>query len=177
MSGAGREGSEPAMQEREAREDEFNRLYRRYQSLVYKTAYSIVRDRFLAQDVAQEAFMNIFTHLDSITAVANKEAWITAVARNKAIDYCRKKNGRLLLTGQIERWTGAAEIGMDPAVAIDDMLEQLVKLEPRLRQPLLLLYDQDLSYRQIAANQNTTVGVIKTRIHRARKKLRAMVRE
>ncbi|MFC4809740.1 RNA polymerase sigma factor [Paenibacillus sp. GCM10023250] len=173
MSGAGQLA---AASEREAREEEFNRLYARYERLVHATAYAIVRDRYLAQDIAQEVFLNIYARLDSVRNAANPEAWMTTVARNKAIDYRRKASGRVLLTDRVERWSAAAS-GPDRASVAEDALRLILRLDPLLRQPLLLIYAHDLTYEQIARAERLTVAAVKTRIHRARKQLRAMARD
>ncbi|MBO7747325.1 RNA polymerase sigma factor [Paenibacillus sp. MWE-103] len=166
-----------AAAERDAKEQEFNRLYARYERLVHATAYAIVKDRYLAQDIAQEVFLNIYARLDSVREAANPEAWMTAVARNKAIDYRRKAFGRVLLTDRVERWSAGAADGPDRASAVADALRLIMRLDPLLRQPLLLIYAHDLTYEQIARVQRLTVAAVKTRIHRARKQLRAMARE
>ena len=159
--------------ERSAADEAFGALYQQYHGLVYRIAYAFVKDDFLAQDIAQEVFIKIFAHLGTVDGVNNKRAWVKAIARNKAIDFCRKHSRRLvLLTGQIERWAGPAETGAgrEGHPSVDDAFSMLDKLEPKFRQPLLLLYVHGMSYNQIADAQNTTLGAVKTRIHRAKKK-------
>ncbi|NBD24301.1 RNA polymerase sigma factor [Paenibacillus glycinis] len=165
------------VKERCATDEAFDALYEQYHGLVYRIAYAFVKDDFLAQDIVQEVFIKIFAHLASVDGVNNKRAWVKAIARNKAIDYCRKQSRRLvLLTGQIERLAGPAEAAAEREghPGADDAFAMLDKLEPKFRQPLLLLYVHGMSYNQIADAQNTTLGAVKTRIHRAKKKLRAM---
>ncbi|EFM11128.1 RNA polymerase, sigma-24 subunit, ECF subfamily [Paenibacillus curdlanolyticus YK9] len=155
----------------------FNELYMRYNRFVYVTAYAIVKDRFLAQDVVQEVFLNLYLHQDSIRGAANKQAWIRASTRNKAIDFWRKKmKSGTLLTGQIEHMYESTAGGAEVSDVVTDALEMVARLEPGLQQPLLR-YAFDQSYQQIACAQHTTIGAVKARIHRARKKLREMARE
>ncbi|MFF2092785.1 RNA polymerase sigma factor [Paenibacillus sp. NPDC058174] len=158
-------------------EEAFNRIYHQYYSLVYYTAYKVLNDAYMAQDVVQETFINVYSHLHTIRQQKNKAAWIKTISRNKAIDYYRRRAVRNEILDDLIESIGVVEDETDSLAEKSALHELLYTLEPQYRQSLLLVYEQGFTYEQLAAYQNTTVSAVKSKLHRAKKKLRLMVGE
>jgi RNA polymerase sigma-70 factor (ECF subfamily) len=84
LVGFARAGSEAAYRE----------LLGRYQRPVFSLVYRMVRDRELAEDLAQETFVKVFNHLGSYNPKYKFSSWIFKIANNLAIDTLRKKGLR-----------------------------------------------------------------------------------
>jgi RNA polymerase sigma-70 factor (ECF subfamily) len=156
----------------------FNILYRNYYNQVYYSAYAVIKDHFLAQDIVQETFMKVFRHLHALKEEGKKGAWLNVISRNTAIDFYRKRLGCLEISDDnIEINSIAVEEDMDKYIEMKTVRELLFSLEPQHRQSLLLIYEYGLTYEQLASYQNTTVSAVKSKLHRAKKKLRYLAGE
>lgn len=71
----------------------FEQLYAKTKKAVYCVAFSIVRDKSLAEDVMQTVYLNILKNASSYKVGTNADAWIYAIARNEAL-LAKKRSGR-----------------------------------------------------------------------------------
>ncbi|MBP1995728.1 RNA polymerase sigma factor [Paenibacillus eucommiae] len=152
--------------------ESFQILYARYFKQVYYSAFSITKDRELAHDVVQETFLKAYRHFDSLKQHDQKEAWLKVVSRNVAIDMYRKRC-RELSSYRALRDADRSETDVERTIVDQEFLSGLLSsLEPIYRQSLLLVYEYGLTYEQLADCQQTSIGAVKSRIHRAKQKLR-----
>ncbi|WP_240688945.1 RNA polymerase sigma factor [Ammoniphilus sp. YIM 78166] len=161
-------------------------LFEMFYHRVFKTAYFITHDRDLAQDVTQETFIKAFKNLHTLNDGKKIEAWLGTIATRTAIDFLR----------QIKRWKDFTaeddyndEIGIqNESVSsverqivdqyIKDLLqEEILKLKPEYKQVIILKYDYELKDEEIASALQVTVGAVKTRLHRAKQKIRTSLQE
>jgi len=155
--------------------DSFESLYERYYQLSYFSAYAIVKDPHLAQDVVQEAFLKVFQHFENMRREGNQKAWIKAITRNKAIDFYRKNQvSPEVSAAEYLAAAGGPDEGVEGYAEREAVRELLGAIDPHLSQSLLLVYKQGLSYEQLAERQRTTVGAVKSKLHRAKRLLRAV---
>ena len=76
---------------RQGHERAYRELVRRYQRPVFSLIYRMVRDRELAEDLAQETFVKVLNALDSYRREYKFSSWIFKIANNAAIDQLRRK--------------------------------------------------------------------------------------
>ncbi|AZN42360.1 RNA polymerase sigma factor [Paenibacillus albus] len=158
--------------------DAFNALYQKHYKQVYYIAYAILRDHFLAQDAVQETFIKIVRRFDALEIVDIQEAWLNVISRNTAIDLYRKRmRNQECSYDHMEVSLGAVDGGMENSFDMADEYELLEGLKPEQRKALLLVYVYGMTYKQLAAIQKVSIGAVKTQIHRAKKKLQAMLHE
>src|ERR1041384_8161378 len=69
----------------------FRELVRRYERPVFSLLYRMVRDRALAEDLAQETFVKVLNGLGSYRAEFKFSSWIFRIANNTAVDHCRRR--------------------------------------------------------------------------------------
>jgi RNA polymerase sigma-70 factor, ECF subfamily len=68
----------------------FPPLVEKYGRLVYTAALKIVRDPFMAEDIAQEAFLQAYRSLGTFRHESSFSTWLTRIVVNKSLDHCRK---------------------------------------------------------------------------------------
>ncbi|OQY34603.1 MAG: hypothetical protein B6I38_02310 [Anaerolineaceae bacterium 4572_5.1] len=165
--------------------DAFNRLVLAYQDMLYNTAYRVIGDPALAADATQEAFLSAFRKLKSYRGGSFK-AWLLRIVTNACYDELRRQKRRPTtplepLTENDEemetpRWLS------DPAASPEKQVETL-ELEQAIQRcienlPLdfravVILTDiQGLDYKEAAAALKKPLGTIKSRLARARLRLR-----
>jgi len=161
----------------------------KYQNMVFSTAMRLLANPVEAEDVAQEVFLKAYERFDDLSASPTVGGWLKTVATNMSLNH---------LTRYRARWSFFSELvkGSDPEesdpieFAAPDTLEHdleqadthqfvekaLQKLPPAQRVPLVLFHLEGLSYEQIAAKLNVSLGKVKTDIFRAREALRKRLR-
>lgn len=161
----------------------FNVLVGRYQSLVYNVSYRLLRDRAAAEDAAQDAFLSSYRAIHTFRGGSFK-TWLLRIATNACYDQLRVRKRRPQ-TSLDAMNDDPEEPGFDPPDSGETPEEQTLRSELAhgLRQSLgdlpddqrlvVILSDiQGLSYEEIAQVTGTNIGTIKSRLSRARSKLR-----
>src|SRR5437588_2717199 len=113
------------------REAAFRELIRRYERPVFSLIYRMVRDRELAEDLAQDTFIKVLNHIDRYRPEFKLSSWLFKIANNVAIDHLRR---RTLDTISIDGSPHAQSAQAIEATAIDvagDQESALDELEAR----------------------------------------------
>jgi RNA polymerase sigma-70 factor (ECF subfamily) len=170
------------------REAAYRELLRRYERPVFSLIYRMVRDRTLAEDLAQETFIKVLNALASYRPEYKFSSWVFKIANNAAIDHLRRRElDTLSLDGAPDART-AAEVDATALQATyrgESPLEELesretgtaieraiARLRPEYRTCILLRHVEGRSYEEIAEVMDLPLGTVKTYIHRARLELR-----
>lgn len=151
-------------------EDWFDMLYRENAARLFKQAYYVLRDRHLAEDLVEETFLILLSKKDEICNHPNIAGWLSITLKNLIYDELKSAKHRLEIPLTYDE-PGAHEDTYHFPLA--DVLPK--GLLPSEREILVLLYEQDLSYEQIAERLNISVLCCRTRAHRAKKHYRALV--
>lgn len=173
---------------REGRESAYRELVRRYERPVFSLIYRMVRDRALAEDLAQDSFIKVLNALDSYRPEYKFSSWIFKIANNVAIDQLRRRElATLSLDGAPDARTAdeIAATAFQAADRAESPLEELeakelgtvieraiAKLRPEYRACILLRHVEGRAYEEIAEALDLPLGTVKTYIHRARHELR-----
>src|ERR1044071_393914 len=72
----------------------FAQIVRQHQGMVYSLAYHFLRDRWLAEELAQEVFLNLHQNLSAIKSPAHLTFWLRKVTAHPAIAQTRRQKGR-----------------------------------------------------------------------------------
>jgi RNA polymerase sigma-70 factor, ECF subfamily len=169
----------------------FRALVVRYQRKVYAVALGIVKDRDLAWDVAQEAFVRVHAHLGDFKGDSSFSTWVLRIGSHLAIDAVRKERtsskddlddvpeGELLGGGE---GILATALGNDPQQnalrreLAGKMTEALAQLPEKHRTILVLREVEGLSYEELAERLDIHKGTVMSRLFHARKKMQALLR-
>lgn len=151
----------------------FEAVVEGYRRRVFGLAFSIVRDRALAEDVAQEVFVKLWKALDSYDGRAKLSTWIYAITRNAAISAQRRqRRSSSLSEPAVFAEAEAATATEDPVGADDAQLWRAVGALPDAQRQVVTLYYQDeRPVEEVAAMLGMPVNTVKTHLHRARARL------
>ena len=172
----------------QGRETAFRELIRRYERPVFSLIYRMVRDRELAEDLAQDTFIKVLNHIDRYRPEFKLSSWLFKIANNVAIDHLRRRQlDTISMDGSPHAQTADAveatsfDVVVDQESALDELearemgtaIEQAIaSLRPEYRSCIMLRHVEGRSYEEIAATLDLPLGTVKTYIHRARHELR-----
>jgi len=157
-------------------------LYDRYGRLAYALALRILRDRALAEDAVQEAFLAVWRAADGFLAERSKAStWILTLVHRRAVDLVRREERRRAapLDGTGER--------PDPAAAPDEeaslrhrrraVQEALRRLPDEQREALELAYYGGFTQSELAERLSVPLGTIKSRMFAGLRRLADLLAE
>lgn len=158
---------------------ELEKLYSEHFPRVYRTAFFVTGDHQMAEDVAQEAFFKAFTNLHKLQERKKFGSWINVIASNYAVDLIRK-NKKVFFTDNMETYSGEAhedkpDENWEKEESMQEVRDALSRLEPEEREILVLKYFNEMSIKDMAKMLNTPSGTVKSRLFRARDKVRILL--
>jgi RNA polymerase sigma-70 factor (ECF subfamily) len=148
----------------------------------------MVRDRELAEDLTQDSFIKVLSHLDRYRSEFKFSSWLFKIANNVAIDHLRRRQlDTVSMDGSPHATTpdavqaSAIELSDHAESALEEIeatelgtaIERAIaRLRPEYRACILLRHVEGRSYEEIATTLDLPLGTVKTYIHRARHELR-----
>ncbi len=153
--------------------DAFRALFDSYHTLVYRTAYLLLRDPAQAEDALQEIFLKVYRSLDRYDP--DRAAFSTWLYR-MTVNYClnaRRRVPFVLPLGRVPLGLLGHSPGPDERPADDDGVLRAVRgLSDKLRVVVVLRFYADLSHEEIARVLDLPVGTVKSRLSAALRTLR-----
>ena len=142
---------------------ELEEVMGRYQTMVFRLAYSYTRSRSDAQDLCQEVFLRYFCSRPPFASEEHRRAWLLRVTVNR----CKT---------HLTSWWVRRTVPLDDRIpmpepeplALDEALRQLAEKD---RLVIHLFYYEECSTREIARMMRTMEGAVRTRLTRARQRL------
>lgn len=171
-------------QAKEGKQSAFTRLYNRFSKIIYNTIYYIVNNKDVADDLLSVTFTKAFSKLDSYINNISFEMWLKTIAINTSIDYIRhtkkeKANywidddaNSLQLSSQASYSPEEDYIFSEKSDALDNALS---RLRWKYRNIVELRSIQNLSYKQISEHLGLTESQVKSRLNKAREKLKELL--
>jgi RNA polymerase sigma-70 factor, ECF subfamily len=161
----------------------FDVIVRRYNTKVYSLAYRLLNSVEDAEDVAQDTFSQAFKGLGSFRGTSKFYTWLFRITYNLAISQRRKRKPALSLNSQTDS-QGEITLPSDDASPMKNMEDEegktlmdkalgLLSLDHRAG--LVLKEIEGFSYEEIALSLGVPVGTVRSRLHRARLELRAIL--
>ncbi len=164
----------------------FEPLVEKYRQRVFRLAYNVLRSQEDAWDVAQEAFIKAYQALPSFRGQSAFYTWLFRIVMNVAHDKARQRGaaGRAFGTERVteEEWERTMP---DPSEEPDDAaaraeerrrITRALDTLPEHHRAIIMLSDlEGLSYREIADVLRIPMGTVMSRLHNARKRLRAVL--
>jgi RNA polymerase sigma-70 factor (ECF subfamily) len=188
------ERDEKAIVERLQARDEraFNELVRQFERRVFGLVFRMLGNREEAEDLAQEVFVQVFKAIDQFRGESKLSTWIYRIAinlcknRNKYLqrrhahqqddiealgDRAPMSSAKGTTSGSIARPDDML-VGLQVERVVQDAIQQL---EEDFREVLILRDVEDMSYEEIGEITGLPSGTVKSRIHRARERLREAI--
>lgn len=164
-------------------ESAFVELVKKYNNDIYRVIYGLIHDREDAFDLTQDVFLKVYNSLPRYKANGKFFAWMYRIAQNMARNYLRRKKIAIFFSlDWISVKSPAAMIDNRDSSDIEilleqkelkDMLDQAMDgLDNNAREILVLKEIKMLEYKEIACLLDIEIGTVKSRISRAREKLK-----
>ncbi len=170
---------------REGELDAFNLLVERYERPLYNVCLRMLSSPQSAEDATQEAFISAYRSLKSFRGGSFK-SWLFRIGSNACYDEMRRQRSRPARSldapiGEDERTIEVADSGPTPEKRAENvelgavLREAIAGLPPDQRLAIILRDVQGLDYEEIAEATNSNLGTVKSRINRARSRLRKVL--
>jgi RNA polymerase sigma-70 factor (ECF subfamily) len=154
----------------------FEAIVLRYQDRIHNLCRYMLRDFRDAEDAAQDVFLKVFRSLKDFRPEASLYTWIYRIAVTTCLDYIRKSRRETLRNEPLVEDLPSDKPFPDRIYESKERTEAiqraLQKLPEKLRAAIVLKEIEELSYEEIAEVLHTSAGTVKSRISRARDKLR-----
>ncbi|MDH7489060.1 MAG: RNA polymerase sigma factor [Anaerolineae bacterium] len=156
----------------------FEALYKKYSTMVFRTAYAILRDRYAAEEVTQECFIRAYRGLARVQACDSLGPWLHRIAVNLSYNWWRQTHRYRLLpldslkVSEHSARTESPQAALHRAEVNDALAQALDTLGFDQKVALILFYLGGFSLEEIAYILDCPVGTVKSRLHYGRSKLR-----
>ena len=162
-------------------------LVGRYATPAVNFIYRFIRDRALAEDLAQEGFLRVYQRLNTYDPQRKFSSWFFQILRNITIDYLRVNRVPTASLDELEeeghrgaavdRESASPEQAAQQGELAQAMSAALSRLRPEYREVVVLRYQEGLTHPEIAGILGLPSGTVKTYLHRARKELAEILAE
>lgn len=164
-----------------ANPEELSQLVAEHGDAIFRLALSVVRDRALAEDIAQETLVKAWLALPTFRGESSLRGWVLRIAHNTAISTLRRRRAVLVdpheLPEEMTNPNRSVESRVLDGAAMDDFVEALDTLDELSRSIVVLRELDGLSYEEIAEVLAVPMPTVKTRLLRARRHLSNSLRE
>lgn len=146
----------------------------RYKEGLYHHCFRFVRDEDEAEDIAHEAFIEAYVHIDQYNPQYRFSTWLYKIATNLALMRLRKRREVRLDDDELDRILSDLP-GAEDLALYRELHEAVDELPQNYRTVVAMHYWQGKSYSEIALHMGTSVGSIKGWMSRARKQLKEVL--
>ncbi len=167
-------------------EEQFAHMITQYERLVYTICYQFTRDHHTAEDLAQDAFLSAYTHMDSCPS-ENPKAWLARIATNKAKDHLKSAYHRRVCAADDESMPqdkgvlfGKEELPEDITISRDEAQSisgQILALKEPYHQVAVMFFLQERSVDEISRALCRPPKTVHTQLYRAKNILRQSITE
>ena len=163
----------------------FGDLVTQHQQFVYNLALRAVSDPHEAEDIAQEAFVRAWLALPNFRGQAQFRTWLYRIVTNLSCNRRPRLRRELAALGEGEAGEAPDEsaLGMDPGATVEAaerrafLHQQIDSLPESYRILVMLRFQEELPYEELASVLSLPLGTVKTGLFRARARLREALRE
>jgi len=167
---------------------EFWDIYDQFYTRVRKFILALVRDEWVADDLVQETFLRVQKNLGSLKDSSKMSPWIFRIAHNLCQDHFRqlkisRKEESIDQEEMGDLKEALAQKGLDVQKELEqremgECVQNQIDLLPESLRTVIVLHElMEFNLREIAEILGTTIENVKVRLHRARKKLKAILEE
>lgn len=162
-----------------SKEKEFEFIIDNYIGELRLFAFRYLNDWSIVDDIMQEMMLRAYLNLNTLQEENSIKPWLYKITYNLCIDYLRNNYYKLhLLTDNLEtiiqKNSESAEVVVLKKIEKSDLHRIISSLPTIYAEPLKLYYFQQFNYKEISETLNISVGLIKTRLFRARKLIKAI---
>jgi RNA polymerase sigma-70 factor (ECF subfamily) len=154
-------------------------LYEIFKRPIFNLAYRHTLNPAAAEDLLQDIFLKVFTHLRDVRDLETFPGWVYRIALNTCYSHLRQKrilDEKVVPLGDVEGWT--ADPGSDPVERdLKAPLDKAIQGLPNRLKSVFILHDvQGFKHREISKILKCSIGTSKSQLFKARMKLREVLR-
>ena len=150
----------------------FAEIVRQHQAMVYSIGWHFLRDRSIAEDLAQDVFLGLHRNLAAIESPGHLTNWLRQAMSRRCIDWSRRSAQKSRVSLDAVKEPSAPAPHGDPFVT-DHIARAMSSLPERSRMMVVLRYQEDLDPTEIAELLSVPIGTVKSTLHRALGVMRA----
>lgn len=152
----------------------FSENIKKYQQEMYRFAYSIVKTDVDAQDAVGEAIVKAYENRGKLRDINKFKTWIMAILVNESKNILRNK-GRYVVVEDNTMQKQLNAQGDSKPPADNGLWDAVMQLEEEFRKIVVLFYYDEFSTKEISKMLRLPEGTVKSRLSRAREKLKELV--
>lgn len=165
----------------------FEELIRDYKKVAYNIALKLLKNKEDAEDISQEALIKVFRSIDRFNMKSTFKTWLYRIVVNTCLDFKRKKSlktyslDETIKTEESEIKKQIVDNSNNPDIVLEKnidskmVLEAVHNLDEDFKTIIILRDIQGFSYQEISEILTCNEGTVKSRLNRARKKLKTML--
>ncbi|MHA6480751.1 RNA polymerase sigma factor [Paenibacillus sp. strain BS8-2] len=157
-------------------------VYHEYYRFAYPIIIYMVKDHATTEDILQNAFMKIIRHIPPLENEGHLKGWMKVIVKNEIYNFFRKhKKNRndnntdsVYIIDNLRMATDKAglEAEIETKLMAEELETYLTKLKPEYQALIELRWKRELSYREMAAELDTTEDKVKYKLYKAREAMR-----
>lgn len=157
--------------------DYFLDVFHRTKKKIYNFVLKMTYDRMMTEDIVQDVYLKFFESMDKLTSSSSAEIWLFTTARNQIYQYYRKKKIHTdkFNPEDIDTVELSSEESLEDQLELRDirnhLQDELMYIPPEQKEVFLLKEFGGLSYKEISEMLNIDVELVKSRLHKVRKKI------
>lgn len=153
-------------------EDEFNKLYKNYKSLVYAISFSILKNKETSEDVVQIVFSKIWNMKKENFPKSNEASWLYSLTKNETLNLLRKEKSTVNID---ELYYISDDKNLNDIIDKDTYNRILSRLDEKEQEIVSLKTLSELSFREIASILNMPIGTVQWRYYKALHTLKILI--
>ncbi len=160
---------------RQGEQAAFAALVRTHQAMVFSVARNFLRDRHIAEEVAQDVFLHLYRHLAVIESPEHLKHWLRKVTGHRCIDYARRNRMQTVEWEEVSEPAAPAKHG---DLLLNQTLRRYVATLPEMPRLIVTLrYQEDMDPTEIAEALEMPLNTVKSHLRRSLALLREKLRE
>lgn len=153
--------------------DAYGQLIHQYQDYLYRTAFLYTKNEDAALDIVQECILKAYESIKSLRRPEYFKTWLTRILINCANRYFNQRSKTVFLDAEVEKETREG-ISIEERC---DLYHAIDRLPALYRTVVILKYYNELKISEIAAAMDIPEGSVKAYLYRAKRELRAYLKE
>ncbi len=162
-----------AMQEDE---DAYNRILNLYKGRIFSYVYRMVQNYYDAEDITFDIFIKCFKNLKRFDISRPFTPWLFSIAHNQIIDFFRRHRIEYEYLDEHYPSKDSPAMRYEKKKSLEKLEKAIARLSPGDREIIILFHKEEHSYKEISEILNLPITTIKTRLHRARNRLRELLK-
>jgi RNA polymerase sigma-70 factor (ECF subfamily) len=157
--------------------DFFLEIFHRTKKKIYNFVLKMTYDKMMTEDIVQDVFLKFFESINKLNSSSSAEIWLFTTARNEVFQYYRKKKIHTdkFNPEDIDNLKLSSEESLEDQLELRDirnhLQDELMYISPEQKEVFLLKEFGGLSYKEISEILNIDVELVKSRLHKVRRKI------